>query len=599
MLQRLPRSRYVCPSCSLRLSKQSNRNASTRFQDAARVPSTPARTRFAPSPTGYLHLGSLRTALFNYLLAKRTGGQFLLRIEDTDRKRTVPGAEERIIKDLRWAGLDWDEGPDSGGPYGPYRQSERSSIYKSHAETLVRTSHAYRCFCSPERLKAVAEINLKIGLHTQYDRTCYHIPLEESDDRASQGQEFIVRLKDPERQPFFKDLVQGQIRDGKVKTALQKANDSFDDPVLLKTDGLPTYHLANVVDDHLMNITHVIRGAEWIVSTRKHLIMYDAFGWTPPIFGHVGLLLDKAGSKLSKREKAFDLTEMQEDGVLPEALNNFLVLLGWEYKQQKSDFATMATLKEQFDLRLTKGNPTVSLEKLWYLSPKHAQLRVLDGGAAFEGMVDLVVAAVHKFVKVSHTSATLPIVTEAPEVLREYVSRAVQSDSKNYITALHFVENHPYYFLNDPPYKPIDDGREGRETKGKLKIHELWSDAQIRSQLLEEISLIRDDWTYDSLNGAIVRAIAHFYCQPHGIEAVTEEDFRIMMKNRVWRTLRGYITWGFHGPSLVESMLLLGPEIVLDRIENLDVAWTYDKQAASSRLIESKSPRPTSSPKAA
>jgi glutamyl-tRNA synthetase len=224
-------------------------------------------------------------------------------------------------------------------------QSERTPLYRKHADILIQSGHAYRCFCSAERLKAVAETNAKIGLHTQYDRTCYHLPNAESDDRAAQGQKYIVRLKDPERQPYFRDIVQGNIRDGKA--TLRQASDSFDDPVLLKTDGLPTYHLANVVDDHLMDITHVIRGAEWIISTRKHLIMYNAFGWTPPAFGHVGLLLDRSGSKLSKREKSIDLSGMQEDGVLPEALNNFLVLLGWDKKRHQGDLLTMDQLREQ------------------------------------------------------------------------------------------------------------------------------------------------------------------------------------------------------------------------------------------------------------
>lgn len=217
-------------------------------------------------------------------------------------------------------------------------KSERTSLYQTHADTLIRKDHAYRCFCPAHRLKAIGTS------YIQYDRKCYHIPKEESDDRASQGEPFVVRLRDPAQQPFFKDIIQGRIRDGK---SVRRATDSFDDSILLKADGLPTYHLANVVDDHLMNITHVIRGAEWIISTRKHLTLYKAFGWTPPVFGHVGLLLDKNGSKLSKREKSFDLSEMQRDGVLPEALTNFLVLLGWDNRHKKGDFATMEELEKQ------------------------------------------------------------------------------------------------------------------------------------------------------------------------------------------------------------------------------------------------------------
>jgi glutamyl-tRNA synthetase len=211
-------------------------------------------------------------------------------------------------------------------------------------------------------LKAKATETISRGIHTEYDRTCYHIPTEESEQRASDGEQFVVRLKDPAIQPRYKDLIFGSVRDGKSK--FKRAVDSFDDPVLLKSDGLPTYHLANVVDDHLMEITHVIRGAEWIISTRKHLILYNALGWKPPVFAHVGLLMDQDGNKLSKRDKAFDLSAMQEDGVLPEALNNFLVLLGWTNRSAVKDFATMDQLKESVSCFFKAGDILLTCNSL-------------------------------------------------------------------------------------------------------------------------------------------------------------------------------------------------------------------------------------------
>jgi len=216
-------------------------------------------------------------------------------------------------------------------------------------------------------------LRVKRGLSSDYDRACYHIPKEQSDERASQGHNFVVRLKDPELQPVFHDLVYGHIKDGKA--GLRRKDDSFDDPIILKSDGLPTYHLANVVDDHHMEITHVIRGAEWLISTRKHLILYDAFGWKPPSFAHVGLLLDEAGNKLSKRDKAYDLSAIQDNGVLPEALNNFLALLGWTNRASKRDFATMQELEETVGaIRENREGAALRLNSLTLSLPKEIQL---------------------------------------------------------------------------------------------------------------------------------------------------------------------------------------------------------------------------------
>ncbi|KAK4146146.1 putative mitochondrial glutamyl-tRNA synthetase [Dichotomopilus funicola] len=323
------------------------------------------RTRFAPSPTGYLHLGSLRTALYNYLLAKSTGGQFVLRLEDTDQTRIVSDAESRLYEDLKWAGLSWDEGPDTlgRGPYGPYRQSHRLPLYNMRASQLVREGKAYRCFCSPEALEEHKRIAHAAGQPTLYPGTCSHIPLEESDDRAHNGQPFAIRFRSAEEPVSLKDAVYKHFR---------KA-DPEDDFVIMKRDGFPTYHFANVVDDHEMYITHVIRGAEWLVSTPKHVELYNAFGWRPPVFAHLPLLVDSNRQKLSKRDNSASMEYYQKGHILPAALLNFAALLGWSSPGQ-SDVMVMHEMVKKFTLKFTKGDIIVSLSKLPFLQDKHLHL---------------------------------------------------------------------------------------------------------------------------------------------------------------------------------------------------------------------------------
>jgi len=280
------------------------------------------RVRFAPSPTGYLHVGGARTALFDYLYARHTGGVFVLRIEDTDRARLDEHAMDEIHESLRWLGLNWDEGPGAGGEYGPYIQSERTELYRTHVQKLLDAGHAYRCFCPPERLRQVREeLDKAKSGRTGYDRHCLSIPAEESRRRAEEGEPFVVRFRMPEgRTVGFDDVVRGHI---------EYESDVLEDTILLKSDGYPTYHLANVVDDHHMRITHVIRGEEWIASTPLHLLMYDAFGWDAPVFAHVPVILSPDGGKLSKRKGAASVMDFKRAGFLPQAMVNFLALVGW------------------------------------------------------------------------------------------------------------------------------------------------------------------------------------------------------------------------------------------------------------------------------
>jgi glutamyl-tRNA synthetase len=306
------------------------------------------RTRFAPSPTGALHIGSLRTALFNWLAARVTGGAFLLRIEDTDQGRYVPGSEQQILDSLRWLGLDWDEGPDVGGPHAPYVQSLRTDIYREHAAQLVERGAAYWCTCTPERLNAMRDAQRKAGQPTRYDRRCLSRQEEVAREREA-GMPAVLRQLMPPGQSCWDDLIRGEVCFD---------NADVDDSVLLKSDGFPTYHLANVVDDHLMEISHVIRAEEWIPSTPKHLALYQAFGWEPPRFAHVPVVLGEDRLKLSKRRGARNVLEYRDLGYLPAALANAMALLGWSSGSEDELFSP-AELVQRFSIDRVNPAPAV------------------------------------------------------------------------------------------------------------------------------------------------------------------------------------------------------------------------------------------------
>ncbi len=314
------------------------------------------RTRFAPSPTGFLHIGGLRTALYAYLHARSRGGSFILRIEDTDRARLAPGALEDILVSLRWMGITWDEGPETGGPHAPYVQSERVDLYRRHAERLVESGTAYRCYCTPQRLRELREEQSKRGLDPGYDRRCRNLTERRKAEHRERGDAFVIRFAYPqEGETTFSDLIRGDITTRNVQ---------MDDFVLLKSDGYPTYHLANVVDDHLMRVTDVIRGEEWISSTPRHLHLYRGFGWDPPRFAHVPVILAPGGGKLSKRHGATTVREFREKGYLPEALLNFIVLLGWALDDRTEQLG-MDQLVEHFDIRqVNKASAVFSYDKL-------------------------------------------------------------------------------------------------------------------------------------------------------------------------------------------------------------------------------------------
>ncbi len=368
----------------------------------------PARTRIAPSPTGDPHVGTAYVALFNYALARKTGGQFVLRIEDTDRVRSNAASERMIFESLRWLGLEWDEGPDVGGPHGPYRQSERSAIYREHVERLVESGAAYPCFCTKERLDALREAQRREKAAVMgYDGHCRSIPPEEAARRRAAGEPHVIRLAMPrDGETVVRDLLRGEI---------QFANEQIDDQVLLKSDGFPTYHLANVVDDHLMAITHVIRAEEWISSLPKHVRLYEAFGWEPPVFCHLPLLRNADKSKISKRKNPVSLNFYRRAGYLPEALLNYLALMGWAMPDERDEFS-LEEFIEAFDPeRISLGGPVFDLDRLRWLNGRY--LRRLEPEALLERLRGEVLSD-------AYLLEVIPLVRERIETLAEFPAYA-------------------------------------------------------------------------------------------------------------------------------------------------------------------------------
>lgn len=319
------------------------------------------RVRYAPSPTGFPHVGNIRTALFNWLFARHSGGKFIVRIEDTDQTRKVEGALEAILDSLRWLGLDWDEGPEVGGGYGPYVQSERLELYRKHAQQLLDSGSAYKCYCTSERLERMRkEMAERKESARSYDRHCRDLSDKERAELEAKGAPSVIRLKVPvDGQTTFHDLIRGDITFD---------NSELDDLVLLKSDGYPTYHLANIVDDHFMEITHVMRADEWLSSTPRHVLLYKAFGWEPPLFAHLPMILGSDKSKLSKRHGATALIDYCDRGYLPEAMLNFLAMLGWALDDKTEIFSREELIKYFTIERISKTAAVFSQDKLIWMN---------------------------------------------------------------------------------------------------------------------------------------------------------------------------------------------------------------------------------------
>ena len=318
------------------------------------------RVRFAPSPTGYVHVGNARTALFNWLFARHYAGSFVLRIEDTDLERSKEEYERQLLEDLRWFGIDWDEGPDKGGEYAPYRQSERKETYSRLATQLIDQGHAYFCFCTPEQLEQERQEALKAGLQPRYSGRCRKRPREEAARKVAAGEPAAIRLKIVPSSFFWHDLVHGPT---------SFSAEVIGDPVLVRSDGNPNYNYAVVIDDHLMAITHVIRGDDHISNTPRQLAVYAALGWEPPQFAHLSTILGSERTRLSKRHGAASLESFRELGILPEALRNYLALLGWSPADGKTEILGPQQLVDQFSLEhITKSPAVFDQEKLYWLN---------------------------------------------------------------------------------------------------------------------------------------------------------------------------------------------------------------------------------------
>jgi glutamyl-tRNA synthetase len=365
----------------------------------------PVRTRVAPSPTGDPHVGTAYVALYNYALARKHGGQFVLRIEDTDRQRSQPAAEAMIFDALAWLGLKWDEGPDVGGPFGPYRQSERSATYREHALLLVSQGAAYPCFCTKERLDALREQQRAAKQNPGYDGHCRSLDRDEAKRRREQGETHVIRLAMPtEGESVVTDLLRGEIRIPWTQ---------IDDQVLLKSDGYPTYHLANVVDDHLMEISHVIRAEEWLSSLPKHVRLYQGFGWDLPVFCHLPLLRNADRSKISKRKNPVSLEFYRGAGYLPEAMVNYLALMGWAMPDEREEFSLEEFISELTLERISLGGPVFDVEKLKWLNGKY--LRRLTPPEILDRLRAGPLSS-------RHLLEVLPLVQERIDTLEEFFS---------------------------------------------------------------------------------------------------------------------------------------------------------------------------------
>ncbi|CCK72685.1 glutamate--tRNA ligase MSE1 KNAG_0L00620 [Huiozyma naganishii CBS 8797] len=471
-------------------------------------PVAPVVTRFAPSPTGLLHLGSLRTALYNYLLAKNTGGKFILRLEDTDRKRYHAEAEQNILDTLDWCHIKWD------GPM--YRQSDRAreGLYTRYAEQLVKGGFAYKCFCSKERLNNLREEG--------YDRHCTH--LSDQEVNAFQGTPYVIRFKAPEVYDAVDDLLHGSVR-------IQPRRDrhGFDDPVLLKSDRFPTYHLANVVDDHLMGVTHVIRGEEWLPSTPKHIAMYKAFGWSAPQYVHIPLLTNvDDDKKLSKRRGDAAVYQLKQSGILPEALLNFVALLGWspprELANKTHECFTLDQLVRLFNMNhLTRGNVKVDSKKLWFFN-KHFLQERLKNDIELEPLVDRTNKAVADRFRSSDRTKVKRIIRECGTALNSI---------DEFCDTFH-------YFFEKPVYTS--------ETAGKFLADN--SNREVTTQLLHYLQ--------EALRGNEMSLG----------EAVSDASQRFTVKKRtVFETLRFALAGSLPGAKIPVLVSILGPNETAARLQ--------------------------------
>lgn len=467
------------------------------------------RTRMAPSPTGEYHVGHIATLLKNYAFAKKHGGKFVLRIEDTDQERKVEGAVERIMGVIRAFGLDWDEGPDKGGPYAPYTQSERLPMYRQAAQRLIESGAAYYCFATKEELDAVREKAIAQKQPPKYDGTYRDYPLAEAQKRVAAGEKYVIRLKVPkDEEVSFDDLIRGRIT---------VQSNELDDTVLLKSDGYPTYHLAVVVDDHAMKISHVLRGEEWITSTPKHILLYKAFGWEPPVYAHIPVFLNPDGKgKMSKRKGAVAAQDFINKGYLPEAMLNFFMILGWAPKDEQ-EILTLDQYIEQFDpADISSKSVVFDLDKLNWINGIY--IRALDDSVLAEKL-----------------QSYLPI--DFPQDLLSKVLPLI----KERLVTLSDIEKLSTFF-----YREIQVPQELLLKKADADL--VSKQLQLTHKKLSQAEV----WNTPTIE-EVIR------------ELQTENEWK---RSQYFMMLRIAVTGESATPPLFETMEVIGKEKVLDRIKN-------------------------------
>lgn len=467
------------------------------------------RTRMAPSPTGEYHVGHIATLLKNYAFAKKHGGKFVLRIEDTDQERKVEGAVERIMGVIRAFGLDWDEGPDKGGPYAPYTQSERLPMYRQAAQRLIESGAAYYCFATKEELDAMREKAIAQKQPPKYDGTYRDYPLAEAQKRVAAGEKYVIRLKVPkDEEVSFDDLIRGRIT---------VQSNELDDTVLLKSDGYPTYHLAVVVDDHAMKISHVLRGEEWITSTPKHILLYKAFGWEPPVYAHIPVFLNPDGKgKMSKRKGAVAAQDFINKGYLPEAMLNFFMILGWAPKDEQ-EILTLDQYIEQFDpADISSKSVVFDLDKLNWINGIY--IRALDDSVLAEKL-----------------QSYLPI--DFPQDLLSKVLPLI----KERLVTLSDIEKLSTFF-----YREIQVPQELLLKKADADL--VSKQLQLTHKKLSQAEV----WNTPTIE-EVIR------------ELQTENEWK---RSQYFMMLRIAVTGESATPPLFETMEVIGKEKVLDRIKN-------------------------------
>ena len=474
------------------------------------------RVRFAPSPTGLPHIGNIRTALFNWLFARHHGGEFVVRVEDTDQDRLVPGAADAVLDALGWLNIQWDEGPRVGGPHYPYYQSQRLDIYQNIAETLIAQNWAYRCYCSEERLKQMREEQQRQNQHQGYDRRCRNLPTTEGRRLEAEGEPAVVRFAVPTSGvTSFHDLIRGEV-------AWQ--NELLDDFIVLKTDGFPTYHLAVVADDHLMEISHVLRAEEWLPSTPRHLQLYQALDFTPPKFAHLPMIMGPDRTKLSKRHGATAALDYRDEGFLPEAMLNFLMLLGWSL-DDKTEIMPLETVVENFTLdRVNKSAAIFDHEKLVWMNGVY--LRQLSSQA----LADRILPYLERDLQPSSLPVDREYLLEIVPLIQERLK--LLSDAAD-LTA--------YFFQEDLTYDPQDllqKGMDRQTTLGALDA------ARVE---MVNASVFGHQHLDESLRGAASR-----------LELSPRQFFGM---------LRVAATGRQASPPIFETLEVLGRERVLERIQ--------------------------------